>query len=1043
MATRAERIRQIRAGQRIARASSSSSAAEVAAAGSPGAGRKDRNESETAKAKAGANAAAAMRAKGQRAATYRSLKGGSFEGGDSPSVTSATSREGGGGRAAKLAQLRRSSASARAAARTPPRAGSRSGPGAEKREPEDNPKPGPRLDPEAKPGQDHPSGIPEKGFSPPQENASVARGLRMIRHLEREAEERRSRSQSQSPSPNRSVRSGGGWSSPAAPPAGGSPGLLPPFSHPRDSPGSGGRGVVGRSPRGTGLLQADPPSSGRTDGDDSGGQIGLAVDEDILILGARAREMKREIERQAEILKQERAIFERDGHFPTQLPPAPHFSPLGQSSPGRPLGQSSPGHSMGQNSPGHHFPTQLPPTPHFSPLSPDQGGRQASSRPVQSPDGGASARSSSFGSPSGMSSPGAVVPPTGWGVPPQPQFSPEECRPQEQPPRAYQDTIDGPFEGAAQRQQNQARPGSDAGGSRGSSYAESSISHITMSTAEASAQPPGGEDPVPLTADRPRGQEEERADSHVSDHPFFPERSNGGGGKGKVPAVDGPAGTADGFQEHSGSDLMFDDPSFSPEVEGDATRSTLGGEDLLEPVGGVGVGNRSPVSPPAKPTSYGNHSNRNAAIRTGSDSPVARPSGRGDKIRPTSNRPSPVYHRPSGPLRREIMSDDDDTLFGGLTDQDDDEDVFDGLYPSPLTSPADSKGSGKASPRLGSAEGSKATPMGLDAYLDPSQQPVLMNPDKALMDDATSIGGTAASFGRYDSTSKEFNRHSLGLNLDFPARDISGHAQDGVDGAREEVGGIGAGASRPHPILIGIKEQDRLRSTSDITSSVVDGAPGKKKASKYDPITSPIVEENEKSMGSDVSTDAEDKSNEDTFDPDENNMKRFEKSSKKKNRRVGKGRAKDSESYSVATGTSSDDETSSFSTKETRKSDKQPAAGDFLTRIACGVMNTLVDNLGSKEDDSEDSSLSGDEDTSEAGRERKSRRRTNGGKQQQTVLSRKVRRMSFHLLSFSSSTIPSLRSQIFQLPLYELSIINRKNADGTSGIRRTLLNRPN
>ena len=89
MATRAERIRQIRAGQRIARASSSSSAAEVAAAGSPGAGRKDRNESETAKAKAGANAAAAMRAKGQRAATYRSLKGGSFEGGDSPSVTSA------------------------------------------------------------------------------------------------------------------------------------------------------------------------------------------------------------------------------------------------------------------------------------------------------------------------------------------------------------------------------------------------------------------------------------------------------------------------------------------------------------------------------------------------------------------------------------------------------------------------------------------------------------------------------------------------------------------------------------------------------------------------------------------------------------------------------------------------------------------------------------------------------------------------------------------------------------------------------------------
>lgn len=338
------------------------------------------------------------------------------------------------------------------------------------------------------------------------------------------------------------------------------------------------------------------------------------------------------------------------------------------------------------------------------------------------------------------------------------------------------------------------------------------------------------------------------------------------------------------------------------------------------------------------------------------------------------------------------MSDDDDTLFGGLTDQDDDEDVFDGLYPSPLTSPLDSKGSGKASPRLGSAEGSKATPMGLDAYLDPSQQPVLMNPDKALMDDATSIGGTATSFGRYDSTSKEFNRHSLGLNLDFPARDISGHAQDGFDGAREEVGGIGAGASRPHPILIGIKEQDRLRSTSDITSSVVDGAPGKKKASKYDPITSPIVEENEKSMGSDVSTDAEDKSNEDTFDPDENNMKRFEKSSKKKNRRVGKGRAKDSESYSVATGTSSDDETSSFSTKETRKSDKQPAAGDFLTRIACGVMNTLVDNLGSKEDDSEDSSLSGDEDTSEAGRERKSRRRTNGGKQQQAVLSRKEER---------------------------------------------------
>ena len=106
-------------------------------------------------------------------------------------------------------------------------------------------------------------------------------------------------------------------------------------------------------------------------------------------------------------------------------------------------------------------------------------------------------------------------------------------------------------------------------------------------------------------------------------------------------------------------------------------------------------------------------------------------------------------------------------------------------------------------------------------------------------------------------------------------------------------------------------------------------------------------------------------------------------------------------------------------------------------------MNTLVDNLGSKEDDSEDSSLSGDEDTSEAGRERKSRRWTNGGKQQQAVLSRKVRRMSFHLLSFSSSTIPSLRSQIFQLPLYELSIINRKNADGTSGIRRTLLNRPN
>ena len=72
--------------------------------------------------------------------------------------------------------------------------------------------------------------------------------------------------------------------------------------------------------------------------------------------------MKREIERQAEILKQERAIFERDGHFPTQLPPAPHFSPLGQSSPGRPLGQSSPGHSMGQNSPGHHFPSRFVPS---------------------------------------------------------------------------------------------------------------------------------------------------------------------------------------------------------------------------------------------------------------------------------------------------------------------------------------------------------------------------------------------------------------------------------------------------------------------------------------------------------------------------------------------------------------------------------------------------------------------------------------------------------------------------------------------------------
>ena len=101
MATRAERIRQIRAGQRIARASSSSSAAEVAAAGSPGAGRKDRNESETAKAKAkaGANAAAAMRAKGQRAATYRSLKGGSFEGGVRPrSQAQPAARAGAGGR---------------------------------------------------------------------------------------------------------------------------------------------------------------------------------------------------------------------------------------------------------------------------------------------------------------------------------------------------------------------------------------------------------------------------------------------------------------------------------------------------------------------------------------------------------------------------------------------------------------------------------------------------------------------------------------------------------------------------------------------------------------------------------------------------------------------------------------------------------------------------------------------------------------------------------------------------------------------------------
>ena len=324
-----------------------------------------------------------------------------------------------------------------------------------------------------------------------------------------------------------------------------------------------------------------------------------------------------------------------------------------------------------------------------------------------------------------------------------------------------------------------------------------------------------------------------------------------------------------------------------------------------------------------------------------------------------------------------INPDDDEDVFSGLEDgtvlpERTHDDIFDGVA-SPGASPTDAshKAASKANISLASR-----TSSGVDLNTVDGEG------RKALMDDATSFGGTASFVAnKRPSTNTSTHNQSQSLNLEYsvstPAEGVLGMEHDEPKAAG--VLGSGNGKARKSQFVMGMEDQNILEFedagtvTSDITSSIIDtGLTARKEAYeayaataaapsvRYEPILEDDAESTNKSRASTSvgkhAMDQQENDNyedEDTFDADVNTIDNTvdntldntfdtaqsrRRGDKKASRRKGRKSRRQYESDSYSEDTYDDIGGSTVMTSTSGVS----SGIDFFASFGCGVLDAIA-----------------------------------------------------------------------------------------------------